>query len=233
MGKDYWGFIEEKKNRILPEGTYTEKHHILPRCIGGEDAEDNLIVLTASEHYEAHRLLVELYPDNPALNKALFMMMCMKDTLGRDYKVSAEDYSTIREEFARQRSIEYTGEGNPMYGSEGGFKNHHHTLESRNKISNGLKGSEPRNKGKHCYTDGEKNIFKSDGEDIPEGFYPGRADDGRKGKKIKPHSEDHKRKLREANKGKYNYTNGVENVRCYPQDAPEGWRRGMTRKKKS
>lgn len=150
-------------------------------------------------------------------------MMCTKDTLGRDYEVSAEDFSKIREEVARQRSIDYVGEGNPMYGSEGGFKNHHHTIESRNKISQGLMGNEPSNKGKHCYTDGKNNIFRADDEDIPEGFYRGRADDGKKGRKIKPHSEDHKRKLREANKGKYMYTNGKDNTACYPQDAPEGW----------
>ena len=30
---------------------YMERHHIVPRCLGGKDEEENLVWLTAREHY--------------------------------------------------------------------------------------------------------------------------------------------------------------------------------------
>lgn len=41
----YERLIERAKNRVL-EG-YRERHHILPRCMGGTNAPDNLVDLTA------------------------------------------------------------------------------------------------------------------------------------------------------------------------------------------
>ena len=43
----------------VPEGEYKERHHILPKCMGGNDDESNLIDLYAREHYEAHKLLAQ------------------------------------------------------------------------------------------------------------------------------------------------------------------------------
>lgn len=37
---------------------YTETHHILPRCLGGGDEENNLVLLTPLEHLVAHILLL-------------------------------------------------------------------------------------------------------------------------------------------------------------------------------
>lgn len=42
---------------------YVEKHHIVPRCMGGSDAADNLVKLTAREHFLAHQLLCKIHPD--------------------------------------------------------------------------------------------------------------------------------------------------------------------------
>ena len=49
---------------------YKERHHILPKCMGGNDDKENLIDLTAQEHYEAHRLLAIENPDNNSLQLA-------------------------------------------------------------------------------------------------------------------------------------------------------------------
>jgi hypothetical protein len=43
---------------------YYEKHHIIPRCMGGTDDRGNIVLLLASEHYLAHQLLVKIYPDH-------------------------------------------------------------------------------------------------------------------------------------------------------------------------
>lgn len=40
-----------------------DKHHIIPRHMGGPDSEWNLVKLTAQEHYLAHKLRYEVYKD--------------------------------------------------------------------------------------------------------------------------------------------------------------------------
>lgn len=69
----YDAIIENSKSRILTG--YKEKHHIIPRCMGGSDDSSNLATLTAKEHYIAHRLLVKIYPDNYKLKFALNFMV--------------------------------------------------------------------------------------------------------------------------------------------------------------
>jgi len=53
---------------------YTEKHHIIPRCMGGTDDPTNLVRLTPEAHYTAHQLLVKIYPDHVGLVYAAQMM---------------------------------------------------------------------------------------------------------------------------------------------------------------
>jgi hypothetical protein len=53
---------------------YTERHHIIPRCMGGTDDIINLVNLTAREHFIAHQLLVKIYPENRSLVFAARMM---------------------------------------------------------------------------------------------------------------------------------------------------------------
>lgn len=57
----YEDLIESRKMRPRLDGEYYERHHILPRCMGGGDEEENLIYLTAEEHFMAHMLLAKAY----------------------------------------------------------------------------------------------------------------------------------------------------------------------------
>lgn len=57
----YTSFIQSRQNRTISEGTYTEKHHILPRSLGGSDEPENIIELTAREHFVAHLILWKVY----------------------------------------------------------------------------------------------------------------------------------------------------------------------------
>ena len=52
----------------------TEIHHIIPRCLGGTDDEDNLVKLSIKQHCFAHKLLVKIYPNNKSLINAANMM---------------------------------------------------------------------------------------------------------------------------------------------------------------
>jgi len=91
----YNELINRAKNRKLKG--YKERHHIIPRCIQGLDTEDNIVELTAKEHYMAHRLLTEIYPNNSKIKYAYWMMCSMETESQMRYKVSAKSY-----EYAKQ-----------------------------------------------------------------------------------------------------------------------------------
>jgi hypothetical protein len=53
----YYNIIERAKSRL--KHGYTESHHILPKSLGGTNDPDNLVNLTAREHYICHLLLTK------------------------------------------------------------------------------------------------------------------------------------------------------------------------------
>jgi hypothetical protein len=67
---------------------FTEKHHIIPKCVGGEDSNFNLVRLTPEEHYLAHQLLVKmsLYKQHPNFYKLIFSMNMMTVGISRNNK---------------------------------------------------------------------------------------------------------------------------------------------------
>lgn len=56
-GKLYERAISKYKSQSLEVGTYTEKHHIIPRHLGGDDSESNLVVVSYRQHILLHLLL--------------------------------------------------------------------------------------------------------------------------------------------------------------------------------
>jgi len=56
----YEKLIARARSRTLTG--YKERHHVLPRCMGGDDSPQNLVELTAEEHYVAHQLLCKMRP---------------------------------------------------------------------------------------------------------------------------------------------------------------------------
>jgi hypothetical protein len=90
----YNQIVERARNRVLD--SYTERHHIIPRCIGGTDAKENLVDLTAREHFICHRLLVNIHPDNNKLKFALWAMCNMKSRRQSRYVPSSKIYESIK-----------------------------------------------------------------------------------------------------------------------------------------
>jgi hypothetical protein len=58
--KWYFELTESRKNRTIETGVYYEKHHIIPKSLGGSNKKQNLVSLTAKEHFIAHLLLSEM-----------------------------------------------------------------------------------------------------------------------------------------------------------------------------
>ena len=89
--KWYDHLIDRARNRTI-EG-YVEKHHIVPRSLGGTDEESNLVKLTAREHVIAHMLLPR-FVDEP--RKMWYALWCMVNTNG--IKVNSRLYEQVRVE---------------------------------------------------------------------------------------------------------------------------------------
>ncbi len=105
----------KSENRVKGEGVYYETHHITPRCVGGSDDSDNLVNLTAKEHFIAHKLLCEIYPGE---NKLVYAYWCMSNMISenRDYRIGSKEFERIRNNFVIRLSESMKGENNPMYG---------------------------------------------------------------------------------------------------------------------
>lgn len=71
---NYYKIYNELVARARTRGVGDEGHHIVPRCMGGTDDQDNVVMLTFKEHYIAHLLLDKLYPDIPGLAVARKLM---------------------------------------------------------------------------------------------------------------------------------------------------------------
>jgi len=56
----YSDIIANALQRPLIQG-YSEVHHIVPTCMGGDDIDSNKVVLTGREHYLCHWLLYKIH----------------------------------------------------------------------------------------------------------------------------------------------------------------------------
>jgi hypothetical protein len=92
--KIYSSIIEKAKIRGKEE--YTENHHIIPKCLGGNNSKENLVRLTGREHFIAHKILTLLYPDSKSLKFALWAM-CNQKGKYRKYNVTSRDYEQARQ----------------------------------------------------------------------------------------------------------------------------------------
>ena len=62
---------------------YTEKHHIIPKCLGGSNVKDNLVVLSYREHFLCHWILCKIYPNDVYLKFAFAKMLQSPSQMNR------------------------------------------------------------------------------------------------------------------------------------------------------
>lgn len=101
--KIYTNLVSHRKTNPLKqsEDLYTERHHIVPSCMGGSNSKENLVRLTGREHFIAHWLLVKVYPENDKLKTALFLMCHFKKYKGM--KVGSKLFEKLRANDAKQK----------------------------------------------------------------------------------------------------------------------------------
>lgn len=111
----YNNLITRSSNRGSVQ-LHTEMHHIIPRCLGGNNDVSNLVKLTPEEHYLAHQLLVKIYPDNYKLIHAATMMCCYNKAHG-NRRLNNKLYGWLRRRLSIAAKVRSTGESNSQYGT--------------------------------------------------------------------------------------------------------------------
>jgi len=106
--KHYTLLVERGQLRKKSKEVYYERHHIVPKCIGGSNEKSNLTLLTAREHYIAHVLLTKIYPKVVKISQALFCIMNIKPLTGQ----KSRHFEILRLEAL----YAYRGENGPRYG---------------------------------------------------------------------------------------------------------------------
>lgn len=94
--KWYGLLITNCKMRVKPT-IYTESHHILPRSLGGADVSDNLVSLTAREHFVAHLLLAKMYKGDSGIKMAQAInAMSMQSLNGKRTRLNSKKYALAK-----------------------------------------------------------------------------------------------------------------------------------------
>jgi len=105
--KIYYALIENRRN--LGITGYSERHHIIPRCLGGNDLSDNIIRLNAREHFIAHLLLTKMH-DSFKIKLAFHMMSIVNHNQKRNYRITSHIYDYIKKcnsIASKERNLEF------------------------------------------------------------------------------------------------------------------------------
>lgn len=192
---------------------YFEIHHIIPKCIGGTNDENNLIRLYPNEHFIAHKLL---YQENPHEKKLAMAWWCMAylNKNSSKYEITPEEYAKARVAFseARQGHIvsQVTRDKLKEY-----FTGHKVSVETRKKISEKLKGNKLSEETKHKLSEIKKKNFTPELREKLKKANTGRTcsletkEKISKANKGRIFTKEHKEKISKAKKGKASKKKGT------------------------
>lgn len=123
----YYKIVEHAKqedNDGLRSLGYFEKHHILPKSLGGSNDKENLVKLTAREHFLCHWLLVKMHNMGTIeRDKMLYALWRMKSKNNiHERYINSRAYEALRIEYANAiskiTSIKQSGEKNSQFGKK-------------------------------------------------------------------------------------------------------------------
>ena len=106
----YNNITENARTRFL-DG-YKERHHIIPRSLGGADDKENLVDLTAREHFICHWLLTKMHTGESRA-KMIYALNGMKrngqHTQRYETKITSRVYENLKKEFSLVHSAAMKG----------------------------------------------------------------------------------------------------------------------------
>jgi hypothetical protein len=239
--KIYENLMVKCKNRLLEDSVYIEKHHIIPRAIGGLDTEENMVKLTLKEYFFAHKLLVKMLSGKNK-GKMLQALYMMSNTRG--IRLPSKLYALAKENWISQRAnTNHTDESKALL--QKAQLDLWATSEYKTKMIAIFGRPETKTKKSQSaknWINGHPIEHKARMEKInknPEKIR--KTAEWHKGKKRPKETCDKQSNFRKEyitsggyhNKGMKHYYNPVTNetIQCYPENKPEGWLLGTNKKK--
>lgn len=95
-----------------PMDGYQERHHILPKCfnMGGEVDEDNIVMLTAREHYICHLLMTRMFTNKRKRYQMILAFVRMSNTTrldkNRQYSANSILYAHAKQQMSLQMKVD-------------------------------------------------------------------------------------------------------------------------------
>lgn len=99
---DYQKIYHNIISKSNPQDEYVEKHHIVPRCLGGTNNKNNLVSLSYREHFICHWLLCKIHPSNHKLKAAFGKML--EVTKNKQRIVSSKHFDAVKRQL---RGVRY------------------------------------------------------------------------------------------------------------------------------
>ncbi len=128
----YIKFIDSRPSRLnKSEKYYLENHHKFPKSLGGIDLKENMILLTAREHFIAHLILWKAF--EAGMTYAFFRMVTSNQN-GKKSWLTSKQYQTLRENHAK--NVSSLNKGKPNTWQIGVPR----SQETKDKISDSNKG---------------------------------------------------------------------------------------------
>lgn len=94
--KTYNNIIIRAQSRVLPKNVYIERHHIIPKSLGGTDLSVNLVDLTAREHFICHWLLTKMVDGLAQQKMAYACKRMMNGHKDNRYRVTGRKYELLK-----------------------------------------------------------------------------------------------------------------------------------------
>lgn len=93
---------------------YTEKHHIIPKSLGGNNSKLNIVEMPCKAHLLAHEMLFKAFPSRAT--SLAYRMMCDMHTSNTTNRVKPSLRQLTK---AREAMVEHnSGKNHPMYGKK-------------------------------------------------------------------------------------------------------------------
>lgn len=110
----YNNIIANARSRPILIENYTEKHHVMPKSLGGNKSKNNLVALSAREHFICHWLLTKMTTGtNKRKMVFAFHSMAMKNDSTKLRYLNSQAYSKNKLALSKFKSI-IMKENNPM-----------------------------------------------------------------------------------------------------------------------
>lgn len=166
---------------------YCEKHHITPKCLGGDNNPSNLVNLTGREHFIAHVLLAKIHG-----GKLWMPVLRMKNRRGEDKYINSRLYEQARIEWSKWSSENQRGEKHWAYGKVG--KNKGKKFPERSGVNSPLFGRPMSESTRLALKKSNTGSKRSEETKVKMGGWQKGENNNMYGKKM---AEEHKKMLQE------------------------------------